>query len=118
MILCFGGASMRFVNLWVGLGGGTPTAGMTTTCPDASRASAASFRTSPGAHNRTARVRAECGGLPSPATARPRNPRRLRTRWETRDDTHDAFLQLAHRVTRARKDPAFRKGPFQGATVN
>ncbi|MFD3505371.1 IS5/IS1182 family transposase, partial [Streptomyces sp. NPDC058678] len=34
-------------------------------------------------------------------------PRRLRTRWETRDDMHDAFLQLAHCMTLARKDPAF-----------
>ncbi|WP_171134037.1 IS5 family transposase [Streptomyces sp. Z423-1] len=34
-------------------------------------------------------------------------PRRLRTRWETRDDMHDAFLQLAHCMTLARKHPAF-----------
>ncbi len=34
-------------------------------------------------------------------------PRRLRTRWETRDDMHDAFLQLAHCMTLARKNPAF-----------
>ncbi|MFC5639732.1 IS5 family transposase [Streptomyces bullii] len=34
-------------------------------------------------------------------------PRRLRTRWETRDDMHDAFLQLAHCMTLARKIPAF-----------
>ncbi len=34
-------------------------------------------------------------------------PRRLRTRWETRDDIHDAFLQLAHCITLARKNPAF-----------
>ena len=34
-------------------------------------------------------------------------PRRLRTRWETRDDIHDAFLRLAHCLTLARKHPAF-----------
>jgi transposase len=34
-------------------------------------------------------------------------PRRLRTRWETRDDMHDAFLQLTHCMTLARKHPAF-----------
>jgi transposase len=34
-------------------------------------------------------------------------PRRLRTRWETRDDMHDALLQLAHCMTLARKIPAF-----------
>ncbi len=34
-------------------------------------------------------------------------PRRLRTRWEARDDMHDAFLQLAHCMTLARKHPAF-----------
>ncbi|MFD5233638.1 IS5/IS1182 family transposase, partial [Streptomyces qaidamensis] len=34
-------------------------------------------------------------------------PRRLRTRWETRDDMHDAFLQLAQCMTLARKMPAF-----------
>lgn len=33
--------------------------------------------------------------------------RRLRTRWETRDDMHHAFLQLAHCMTLARKIPAF-----------
>lgn len=34
-------------------------------------------------------------------------PRRLRSRWEVRDDMHDAFLQLAHCMTVARKHPAF-----------
>ncbi|MDX3615231.1 transposase, partial [Streptomyces europaeiscabiei] len=34
-------------------------------------------------------------------------PRRLRTRWEARDDMHDAFLQLAHCMILARKNPAF-----------
>jgi hypothetical protein len=34
-------------------------------------------------------------------------PRRLRIRWEVRDDIHDAFLQLAHCMTLARKHPAF-----------
>lgn len=33
-------------------------------------------------------------------------PRRLRIRWEARDDMHDAFLQLAHCMTLARKNPA------------
>lgn len=34
-----------------------------------------------------------------PAIAWLHGPRRLRTRWEARDDTHDAFLQLAHCMT-------------------
>lgn len=33
-------------------------------------------------------------------------PRHLRTRWEARDDMHDAFLQLAHCMPLARKNPA------------
>ncbi|MGW5645371.1 IS5 family transposase [Saccharopolyspora sp. NPDC003752] len=32
-------------------------------------------------------------------------PRRLRTRWETRDDMHDGFLQLAHCMVLAAKLP-------------
>ncbi|MDX3637611.1 IS5/IS1182 family transposase, partial [Streptomyces europaeiscabiei] len=28
-------------------------------------------------------------------------------RWEARDDMHDAFLQLAHCMILARKNPAF-----------
>ncbi|GAB3285156.1 IS5 family transposase [Parasphingorhabdus pacifica] len=34
-------------------------------------------------------------------------PRKLRTRWETRDDMHDALLQLGHCMNLARKHPAF-----------
>ncbi|WP_435847211.1 IS5 family transposase [Streptomyces chrestomyceticus] len=33
-------------------------------------------------------------------------PRRLRIRWENRDDIHNGFLQLAHAMTLARKIPA------------
>lgn len=33
-------------------------------------------------------------------------PRKLRTRWETRDDMHNGFLQLAHCMILARKLPA------------
>jgi hypothetical protein len=32
-------------------------------------------------------------------------PRKLRTRWETRDDIHEGFLQLAHSMILARKLP-------------
>jgi hypothetical protein len=32
-------------------------------------------------------------------------PRKLRTRWETRDDIHEGFLQLAHCMILARKLP-------------
>ncbi len=41
------------------------------------------------------------------AIAHLHGPRRLRIRWETRDDLHDAFLQLAHCMTLARNLPAF-----------
>ena len=34
-------------------------------------------------------------------------PRRLRTRWEKRDDIHEGFLHLAHCMILARKIPAF-----------
>ncbi|MBB6415463.1 hypothetical protein HDC93_001019 [Streptomyces sp. AK010] len=40
-----------------------------------------------------------------------RGPRRLWIRWEARDDMHDAFLQLAHCMTLARKHPAFASTP-------
>ncbi|WHX22039.1 IS5 family transposase [Streptomyces malaysiensis subsp. malaysiensis] len=41
------------------------------------------------------------------AIAHLHGPRRLRMRWESRDDMHDAFLQLAHCMILARKLPAF-----------
>ncbi|GAA2582754.1 IS5 family transposase [Streptomyces tubercidicus] len=41
------------------------------------------------------------------AIAHLHGPRRLRIRWEARDDMHDAFLQLAHCMVLARKLPAF-----------
>ncbi|MFD4481520.1 IS5 family transposase [Streptomyces sp. NPDC058471] len=37
------------------------------------------------------------------AIAHLHGPRRLRIRWETRDDMHDAFLQLAHCMNLARR---------------
>ncbi len=39
------------------------------------------------------------------AIAHLRGPRRLRIRWEARDDMHDAFLQLAHCMTLAHRLP-------------
>ncbi|MFD6624384.1 IS5 family transposase [Streptomyces diastaticus] len=41
------------------------------------------------------------------AIAHLHGPRRLRTRWEARDDIHDAFLQLTHCMNLARRLPAF-----------
>lgn len=41
------------------------------------------------------------------AIAHLHGPRRLRPRWEARDDTHDAFLQLAQCMILARRLPAF-----------
>lgn len=41
------------------------------------------------------------------AIAHLHGPRCLRISWEARDDIHDAFLQLAHRMTLARKLSAF-----------
>ncbi len=38
-------------------------------------------------------------------------PRRLRSQWEVRDDLHDAFLQLAHCMTLARKHRPFASTP-------
>ncbi|GGR36928.1 hypothetical protein GCM10010251_61720 [Streptomyces aurantiogriseus] len=79
---------------------------MTTTATAAVCASGASPRKSPGADNRLlglGRVR----WVAESAIAWLHGARRWRTRWETRDDMHDTFLQLAHCMTLARKVPAF-----------
>jgi hypothetical protein len=42
-------------------------------------------------------------------------PRRLRTRWETRDDMHDAFLQPAHCMTLASRTQHSERVPYCSA---
>ncbi|MGR3939658.1 IS5/IS1182 family transposase, partial [Streptomyces sp. BRA346] len=41
------------------------------------------------------------------AIAHLHGPRRLRMRWETRDDMHDAFLRLSQCMALTRRLPAF-----------
>jgi hypothetical protein len=73
----------------------TPTAAMTTTSTASRSELPGSLRSSRGVVSSTVRGWASIGGWSSKASRCCTGFRRLRIRWEIRDDIHEAFLSLA-----------------------